>query len=98
MTAEVTIQNRIVCAANKYPDGTLILGARHFDGVMHKTLKAYPHLNVPDYRRPTPIQGFIDKYGTFHDRKSAWKIANVAGQIIRRVGGDDGVLYSENLY
>jgi len=98
VTIEVAIKNRIVCAANKYPDGTLILGSRHFDGVMHKTLQAYPHLNVAEYKRPSPTQGFIDKYGTFHDRKSAWKIANAAGQIIRRVGGDDGILYSENLY
>jgi hypothetical protein len=31
-------------------------------------------------------------------REEAFEVASAAGQIIRRVGGDDGKLFSENLY
>jgi len=43
----------------------------------------------------------IDNKGVFLSRTEAWKVAEAAGQIIRRVGGDEtngGTLYSENLY
>lgn len=43
-------------------------------------------------------QGFIDQHGNFYSREEAWKIAQANGQIIRRVGGDEGRLFSENLY
>ncbi len=53
-------------------------------------------------------QGFVCNKGKFWDRENSWIIASNAGQIIRRVGGDerrsaDGTsitnkLYSENLY
>lgn len=44
-------------------------------------------------------QGFIDQWGTFMTREQAWRVAEVAGQILYRVGGDyNGTLYSENLY
>jgi hypothetical protein len=43
-------------------------------------------------------QGFVDKSGTFKTREEAWSIAEAANQIIRRVGGDNGKLFSENLY
>jgi hypothetical protein len=46
-------------------------------------------------------EGFIDQFGDFHARTEAWKIAEAAGQILHRCGGDDtdgGTLYSENLY
>lgn len=43
-------------------------------------------------------QGFIDQRGAFLTREEAHKVATGAGQIIRRCGGDDGRLFSENLY
>jgi hypothetical protein len=46
-------------------------------------------------------QGFLDQHGVFLSRTEAWKVAEAAGQILRRVGGDDangGTLFSENLY
>lgn len=54
----------------------------------------------------TSEEGFIDQFGDFVDRKTAWVIACKANQIFRLVGGqtkDDlgkyGIdLYSENLY
>ena len=55
-------------------------------------------------------QGFIDQFGDFLTREEAWKIADSMGQIRRPTGfetflcprkanvGDDGILFSENLY
>lgn len=70
---------RIVCAANKTPDGSLILQVRHCAPPEHQ-------------------QGFIDNKGNWHSREQAYVIAKAAGQIIRRCGGDEGKLFSENLY
>lgn len=86
---------RVVCAANRFPGGVLVLGARHFDGVMRQTIK------LLSLTPGSEEQGFIDQAGQFLTRQEAWKVAEAAGQIQRRVGGDTsqgGSLYSENLY
>ena len=76
----------------------MILGPRHWDLTMHKQHDIIP----PDDRLiSTWQQGFIDNSGVWLNRCDAWKIAEAAGQIIYRVGGDTtngGTLYSENLY
>lgn len=90
-------QNRIVCAANLYGDGTLIVGARHFDNVMRNTMeKINPDWSF--WKKLGHEQGFIDKFGNFHSREQAHKIAEEANQIVRRCGGDEEELFSENLY
>jgi hypothetical protein len=78
-----------------YYDGTLILGVRHFDSIMRDTIESYPEKN---FRTIGHVQGFVDNKGVFHTREEAWVIADAAGQIIRRCGGDEGKLFSENLY
>lgn len=79
-------ERRIVCAANRVKSNHSIihLGVRHCDRFM------------PDGRDCE--QGFIDNRGEFLTREEAWPVALAAGQIFRRVGGDEGRLYSENLY
>ncbi len=87
---------RIVCAANLYDDGTLIVGARHFDSTMRRIIES---IN-PDWHHWRSIgheQGFIDQHGKFYSREDAWEIAFDNGQIIRDCGCD-GTLFSENLY
>ncbi|HEX7911763.1 MAG TPA: hypothetical protein VF534_27230 [Paraburkholderia sp.] len=84
--------HRIVCAANRKAfTGHIVLGIRHWDAFMRGI-----------HSEGDPVdQGFIDNRGNFLSRTEAWKVAETAGQIIRRVGGDDaggGTLYSENLY
>lgn len=89
--------NRIVCAAILYENGTLIVSPRHFDTVAKNTIE----LLNPDWnywRKMKHEQGFVDKFGEFHSRKSAWEIAYAANQIIRHCAGDAGTLFSENLY
>lgn len=91
-------QRRVVCAANRLPDGRLLLGARHFDRLM--THQAY--VLRKRYSRgeiATSEQGFIDQWGDFLTRTEVWEVAVAADQIRRRGPGFDGPeLYSENLY
>jgi hypothetical protein len=84
----------VVCAANRIGD-LIICGARHYDDVMRPIFKM-----LPDPHKHSDVeQGFVDQRGVFLTREEAWIVADAAGQIRRRVGGDDGgVLYSENLY
>ena len=87
------VMRRVVCAAVLVNDHT-ICSARHFDSVMRAQIGA---INEP-YSAANVKQGFIDQHGEFLTREDAWIVAKTAGQIIRRVGGDSGRLFSENLY
>lgn len=80
------IVRRVVCAALKDSNGTVICGPRHWD----KLCRGTGHAGWE--------QGFVDQQGEFLTREEAWVIATAAGQIIRRVGNDNGRLFSENLY
>ena len=85
-------KRRIVCAAILFDDGSMLVGPRHYDSVMHAQLEKIPGT-------ATEVeQGFIDQWGTFFDRKDSRQIAEKAGQILYRCGGDEEELYSENLY
>ncbi len=89
------MDQRIVCAANKFIgiDRThIVLGARHYDTLMRQMVQLLPK---GCYEKE---QGFIDQFGNFLTREEAFVVATKANQIIRRVGGDDGKLFSENLY
>lgn len=83
---------RIVCAAIRFPSGEIICSARHADRLMHDTVKAYGKV----FREGE--QGFIDQFCKFLTREEALVVAKEANQIVRRCGGDDVRLYSENLY
>lgn len=88
---------KIVCAANQYENGLMLVGIRHWDDKMHAQAAAY--LEAEILPRQQPVQGFLDNRGIFLTREQAWLVAKRANQIIKRVGGDEsGVLYSENLY
>lgn len=91
---EHLIHERIVCAANKYPDGEIVLGVRHFDSFMHKSIDRKE--NGPDTANDV-IQGFVDGTGKFLTREEAHVRAIQHKQILRRVGGDQTRLFSENI-
>lgn len=92
------VPRKVVCAANISSEHKIIVGVRHWDSLMHA--QSHP-LSNGEHAFSTKNQGFIDQHGVFMDRTEAWKVAVNAGQIVRRVGGDEsggGTLYSENLY
>ena len=100
--------SRIVCAANKHTDGAIVIGVRHYCPVMREAIdirnKDLSYFDYEDWSDSD--QGFIDQFGDFYDRQTAWLIACKANQIFRLVGGQtkedllrtDVELYSENLY
>lgn len=100
------VGRRVVCAAvlaiypSKYKH--LITGARHFDEAMRTTIGLDFSLSEGFESGTLKFeQGFIDQHCVFMTRTEAWQVAQAAGQILRRCGGDDangGTLYSENLY
>lgn len=85
---------RVVCAANRHMDtDVIVLGARHFDSLMHKTIDMHGYKNHPFE------QGFIDQWGIFMNRQEAYTVAKAANQIRRKTGNiDEPTLYSEDLY
>lgn len=92
-------QRRVVCAAVRYPCGTMLTGPRHFDGVM---LAQYRRFFASASEAPAPgedqsVQGFVDNRGVFMDRFEALAVAKEAGQILKKTQPADR-LFSEDLY
>jgi hypothetical protein len=93
-------QRRIVCAAIS-KGGQTILGARHFDKIMHQVIEQIAIGKIPgfqEYMRDAD-QGFIDQWGKFMTREEAFEVATAAGQILEKTGNPDSKeLFSEDLY
>lgn len=85
-------QRRIVCAAMRSIGGSIICSPRHWD-IIARNIAEHTIVYWPEAE-----QGFVDQHGEFLTREQAWLVALEAGQILHRVGGDEGCLYSENLY
>ncbi len=87
-------EQRVVCAAILGKNGCLVCSPRHMDEIMREGMhNAYSSVFWAGAQ-----QGFVDQYGKFLTREEALVIAKKNNQIIRRCGGDDKRLYSENLY
>ena len=85
---------RVVCAAVLYEGGLMLVGARHYDATMRDQFHRYGLKSAES----EAAQGFIDQWGVFMTREEAHKVASEQGQIRHRCGGDEGRLFSENLY
>lgn len=97
----------VVCAAMLMDDGLIVPGVRHFSPEMRIILE---RIYGENYHLHVKQQGFINQMGEFMSREDAWKLADASGQIRRETGweegdkprlagvGDDGRLFSENLY
>ena len=97
-STEAAVQRRVVCAALRDNLGRIVTSPRHFDAIMVEQIQRVGR-DQDAFR--TAKQGFVDQRGEFLTRTEAWVVAQAAGQIIRRVGGDTlngGNLFSENLY
>lgn len=107
MGAEMADRRWIVCAAMLMKDGLIVPGVRHFSPEMRLVLE---RIYGEDYHLQVDKQGFVDQMGEFIARVDAWKLADANGQIRRPTGwedgncprkagiGDEGLLFSENLY
>lgn len=86
----------IVCASIRQ-NGIIICGARHFDTLMHNTIRSLDSsikLRVNKWE-----QGFIDQFGKYLSREEAFKIAKENGQEIDMDRNSHNYkLYSEGLY
>ena len=100
----------IVSAAirNKANQTQIVCGPRH--GNCLNFVNRYQTV-FPEPKSENWEMGFVDQDGKFYTRQEAWKIADKNGQIARPLGfekdrksirpagiGDDGMLFSENLY
>lgn len=93
---------RVVCAAIRAADGSVLVGIRHYDRGMHAQIA----LRVDGYKfqhRHDEDQGFVDQHYVFMDRKEAFQVALAAGQKINVPACSmdmDGnwKLHSEGLY
>lgn len=74
----------------------VFIGVRHFCPVMRQNME--PHKDF--IKRESEVQGFIDQFGVFMDRKEALEVARNAGQlnIARIKTWPDNELFSEDLY
>ncbi len=93
-TTEQLDEPKIVCSACR-------LGARVVCAPRHSDCLAFEVAargGRSDFDFDEYEQGFVDQFMRFYTRAEAWKVAKKNGQIVRRVGGDEGELYSENLY
>ncbi|WKL60380.1 hypothetical protein QZN18_20560 [Klebsiella variicola] len=95
------ITRRVVCAANQYESKIgskpmVFIGVRHYCPIMRHSISQL--LSVID--RATEVQGFVDQFGVFMDRKEALKVAKEAGQlnVARIKTWPDDELFSEDLY
>jgi hypothetical protein len=85
----------VVCAANKYGD-LVFVGVRHFCPVTQFNMRAY---DIPALRKEHgEVQGFIDQFGVFMDRKEAAIVAKESGQLARYGDNIPEILFSEDLY
>lgn len=84
----------VVCAANRRKDGLIVCGARHYDPIMRAMMAATGGRDA----WISSEQGFIDAKGKFLTREEAHTLAKENGQIKYRCGGDEDILFSENLY
>lgn len=85
---------RIVCAANVFSDGTIVLGVRHGCEIMLAQAKKMGYTDLLKTK-----QGFYTNWQRFVTREEAMVITKEQGQWIRPDGTHNpDVLYSECLY
>lgn len=89
-----TSEQRVVCAACRWPDGHIILGIRHYSPDMRLSIALQGYNPVEQGIE----QGFVDQRGRFLTRQEAYEIAERQGQYKPYPPFTRGTLYSEDLY
>ena len=94
---------RVVCAAIRAADGSLLLGIRHYSADMHEQI-ARRRDGEKFMHRHDEHQGFVDQWGQWMSRTDAYAVAAANGQIVRPEAlpptliDEAPRLYSEGLY
>jgi hypothetical protein len=93
---------RVVCAAIRAADGTLLLGIRHYSADMYRQIDMRLDGNKFMHRMDED-QGFVDQHGVFMSRSEAYRVALATGQLVYPEACGSGLddehkLYSEGLY
>lgn len=95
-------QRRVVCAALRADDGTLVLGIRHYSQDMVDQITRMGSGGEKFHHRSGKDQGFVDQHGTYMDRYEAYAVASEAGQVVYpdacATTPKGYKLYSEGLY
>ncbi len=96
-------ERRVVCAAIRAADGSVLLGIRHYSRDMHAQIQARGMMDGQKFiRRMDEDQGFVDQYGVFMSREEAYRVAEASGQLRYPEACGNGLngprLYSEGLY
>ena len=94
-------ERRVVCAAIRAADGSVLLGIRHYSADMHAQIDA--RIDGEKFKhRFDEDQGFVDLWGVYMTREEAYQVALAAGQVrypdACGQGLDGPKLYSEGLY
>lgn len=94
-------QRRVVCAAIRAADGSVLLGIRHYSQDMHDQMRKRCDGQLFHHRHD-PDQGFVDQHCVYMTREEAYQVAEAAGQIKYPESCGEGLdgykLYSEGLY
>lgn len=85
-------KRHVVCAANRFPCGTVLLGARHWDAIMCDVATKL------GLKGGNEEQGFIDQWQNFMTRKEASAVVLGNNQTLRETPIEGDILFSENLY
>lgn len=93
---------RLVSAANRYKD-IIICAPRHSSPLMNATIAAFGGIDIlHEYgnndNSKDCVQGFVDQYGTFYDRKTSLAMAIANGQLLYPDKVTPTNLFSEGLY
>jgi hypothetical protein len=94
-------KRRIVCAAIRASDGSVLLGIRHYSADMIEQINARAD-GEKFLHRSGDDQGFVDQFWNYWTRRQAYDIAEDQSQIwdwrARTEGTDGPLLHSECLY
>lgn len=84
---------RVVSMAACIVGGHLIVGNRHFCPIMRMTIEKLNIKDTAEHNIRTD-QGFVDQWGVWMSRQTAWEVAKAAGQI--KNFHTEGTLFSED--